>query len=189
MESNSANAANNTKLTPEERATAIRLLEESEKEFLAVVEGVADEQLDLKPSSDAWSIREIAEHVVLAEELLFGIIQRALASEPNPDWETATAGKEVTLENILAARVGRAAAPEAILPTHKMSRDDIIKRFKAGRARSYELIETTDASFKDRTFDNPYPVFGTLNAYQWFLYIPQHTFRHIKQITEVQQVV
>lgn len=174
------------KLTPQERASAIKLLQDSEKEFLALVENLTDEQWNFKPAPFKWSVGLTAEHIALSEGLLFGVTQQALAAKPNPDWETKTAGKEVNLERILAARAGRAQAPGSIQPMNKkMTRAEIMSLFKEGRARSMKFIETTDASFRDHTVDHPFPIFGTLNAYQWFLYIPQHHIRHNKQIVEV----
>jgi hypothetical protein len=38
---------------------------------------------------------------------------------------------------------------------------------------------------KQYTVEHPFPVFGTLNAYQWLIYVPLHTMRHDKQIAEV----
>ena len=179
-------ATSDPKLTPEERTSAIKLLGDSQKEFIALVENLTDEQWSFKPAPFKWSVGETAEHIALAEGLLFGVVQQTLASKPNPDWETKTQGKEAALERILAARTGRAQSPGAIQPMNKkMTRAEVMTLFKEGRARSMKFIETTDASFKDHTFDNPFPVFGTLNAYQWFLYIPQHNLRHNKQIAEV----
>jgi DinB family protein len=179
-------AAGDPKITPDERAAAVKLLKDSEKEFLGLVEQLTDEQWNFKPAPFKWSVGQTAEHIALAEARLFGVVQQALASNPNPDWETKTTGKEVALERILAARTGRAQAPGAIQPINKpMTRAEIMSSFKEGRTRTMKFIETTDASFKDHTIDNPFPAFGTLNAYQWFLYIPQHTSRHNKQIVEV----
>jgi hypothetical protein len=38
---------------------------------------------------------------------------------------------------------------------------------------------------KEHTVDHPFPIFGTLNAYQWLIYIPLHNMRHDQQIAEV----
>jgi hypothetical protein len=38
---------------------------------------------------------------------------------------------------------------------------------------------------KEHTLPHPFPIFGTLNAYQWLIYVPLHTIRHDKQIAEV----
>jgi hypothetical protein len=178
--------AGDGKLTPEEKAKAIKMLIDSEKEFLSYVEKLSDAQWNARPIPFKWTVGETAEHIALAEGLLFNAVERALASPMNPDWETKSAGKEKILDNLLAARQGRAAAPEPIQPLkRKMSRAEIMALFKEGRAKSMKFIESTDRPLKAHTLDHPFPVFGTLNAYQWFLYIPAHNLRHNKQIAEV----
>ena len=178
--------ASDGKLTPDEKAKAIKMLAESEKEFLSFVEKLSDAQWNARPMPFKWTVGETAEHIALSEGLLFGAMERALAAPANPDWETKSAGKEKILDNLLAARQGRAAAPEPIQPLkRKMSRADIMALYKEGRAKSVKFIESTDRPLKAHTLDHPFPVFGTLNAYQWFLYIPAHNLRHNKQIAEI----
>ncbi|MFY9555852.1 MAG: DinB family protein [Blastocatellia bacterium] len=174
------------KMTPEEKAKAIKMLNDSQTELLSYVEKLTDAQWDYRPAPFKWTVGETAEHIALAEGLLFSAMERALANPINPDWETKTAGKEAKLDNLLAARMGKAQAPEPIQPLkRKMSRADIMKLLKEGRAKSLKFIETTDLPLKAHTLDHPFPVFGTLNAYQWFLYIPAHNLRHNKQIAEI----
>jgi uncharacterized damage-inducible protein DinB len=174
------------KLTPEERAKAIKMLNDSQSEFLSYVEKLTDAQWNARPMPFKWTVGETAEHIALAEGLLYGAMERALAAPVNPDWETKTAKKEAILDNLLAARKGKAQAPEPIQPLNrKMSRAEIMALFKEGRAKSMKFIETTDLPLKAHTLDHPFPVFGTLNAYQWFIYIPEHNFRHNKQIAEI----
>jgi uncharacterized damage-inducible protein DinB len=173
-------------LTPEERARAVKMLLESQKEFLSYVEKLTDEQWNARPIPFKWTAGETAEHIALSEGLLFGAMERALAAPINPDWETKSAGKEKILDNLLAARQGKAQAPEPIQPLkRKMSRAEIMTMYKEGRAKTLKFIETTDLPMKAHTLDHPFPIFGTLNAYQWLLYIPAHNLRHNKQIAEV----
>jgi len=174
------------KLSPEEKAKAIKMLQDSQKELLSYVEKLTDEQWNARPVPFKWTVGETAEHIALSEGLLFGAVERALASPVNPDWETKSAGKEAILDNLLAARRGKAQAPEPIQPLkRKMSRAEIMTLYKEGRAKTLKFIETTDLPLKAHTLDHPFPVFGTLNAYQWLLYIPAHNLRHNKQIAEV----
>jgi hypothetical protein len=86
---------------------------------------------------------------------------------------------------VLAGRKGRAQAPESIVPTGKLSREELIKKFKDARAKTLKFTEETKVALKAQTLDHPFPVFGTLNAYQWLIYIPLHNIRHNKQIEEV----
>ena len=104
---------------------------------------------------------------------------------PNPDWETKTRGKTEFLEKVMVDRSHKAQAPEAIQPQSKLSRDEVIQRYKEGRARAIKFIEETQVPLKEHTADHPFPVFGTLNAYQWLIYIPLHNMRHDQQIAEV----
>src|SRR5437870_9262258 len=104
------------KLTTEERAKAIKMLHDSENEFLGYVEKLSDAQWNFRPAPFKWTVGETAEHIALAEGLLFSAVERALAAPINPDWETKSAGKEPILDNILAARRGKANAPEPIQP-------------------------------------------------------------------------
>ena len=174
------------KISAEERAKAIKMLHDSQNELLSYIEKLSDAQWNFRPSPFKWTVGETAEHIALAEGLLFSAMERAIAAPVNPDWETKSANKEVILDKLLAGRQGKAQAPEPIQPLkRKMSRADIMTLLKDGRAKSLKFIETTDVPLKAHTLDHPFPVFGTLNAYQWFIYIPEHNFRHNKQIAEI----
>ena len=50
-------------LTKEERATAINYLKETEKNFLAAIDGVSDAQWEFKAAPERWSIAQTAERV------------------------------------------------------------------------------------------------------------------------------
>src|ERR1700684_3505017 len=102
-------------MTAEERTKAIGYLDESRKEFLAAIDGVTAEQWKWKPAPERWSVGETAEHIVLAEASLFGNVQKAIASPPNPAWEVKTKGKTEFIERVMAPRLGKATAPEPIV--------------------------------------------------------------------------
>jgi len=174
------------KITPEERAKAIKILNDAHNETLSYIVKLSDEQWNFRPAPFKWTVGETAEHIALADGLLFSAMERALATPINPDWEAKSAGKEAVLDNLLAARKGKAQAPEPIQPLkRKMSRPEIMALLKENHDKSLQFIETTDLPLKAHTLDHPFPVFGTLNAYQWFLYIPAHNLRHNKQIAEI----
>lgn len=172
-------------LTKEERAKAIKMLHDSEKEFLDLVSKLTDEQWSYKPSPFRWSAGEVAQHIMLSEGLLFGTVERAMASPVNPDWKTKTDGKNDFLEKVLVSRERRAQAPEPIRPLSKISRAEVMSRFKESRAKTLKFIEETNAPMKAHTVEHPFRVFNTLNAYQWLIYIPLHNLRHNQQIAEV----
>lgn len=171
-------------MTQEERDKVIRLLKQSQEEFLGYIDGLSEAQWTFKAAPDRWSIGETAEHIVLAEGLLFASVQKALASPPNPDWQAQTEKKTAFLERVMLDRSHKAQAPEAIKPLG-MTRAQVIERYKAARAKTMQFAETTDLPLKELTAVHPFPVFNTLNAYQWLIYIPLHNLRHDMQIAEV----
>lgn len=178
-------ASEDPTMTAEDRAKVIKLLNESHKQTLDLMEGLSQEQLKFKPAPEKWSVLEVAEHIWMAEGLLFGAVEKALAEKQNPEWETKTKGKTEFLERVMVSRDRKAQAPESIVPTGKLTRDEAIAKLKESRAKTLKFAGETKLPLKAHTLDHPFPVFGTLNAYQWLIYIPLHNIRHNKQIEEV----
>ena len=175
--------APDARITNEERSKALKWLEESRQEFLSAIEGVSEPQWKWKPAPERWSVGEVAEHIVIAEASQFANVQKAIRSAPNPAWEDQTKGKTERLEAVLAPRLGRVQAPEAIVPKGGMTLAQVLERFERQRVEMVKFARETDAPLKQYTIDNPF--FGTLNAYHWLIYAPLHTMRHDKQIAEV----
>jgi DinB superfamily len=175
----------NAHISTEERARVLRWLEESHTEFFAEIDGVSDQQWNWKPAPERWSVGETSEHIVLAEALLFNFIQRALAGPPNPGWEEQTKGKTEFLIQVMASQEGKAAAPQPLVPCERVTRVEVKERFATKRTDIVKFTSETHLALKGFTLAHPFPVFGTLNAYQWLIYVPLHTLRHNKQIAEL----
>lgn len=173
------------RLTEPERDKAIELLLRSQKEFLDAVENLSDAQWSYKPAPERWSVAEVAEHLMLAEASFFATVEGTLAQKPDPGWQSRTAGKTEFLERALLNRQVKAQAPEPLQPRRDLTRAEILSRFKNARARTLKFIKETNVPLKAYTRDHPFPIFGTLNAYQWLIYIPLHNLRHNQQIAEV----
>ena len=173
------------KMTKEERAKLIQWLNDSQAETIAAVEKLSDAQWNWKAAPERWSVAECVEHIMLAESTLMGAAQRALAAPVNPDWVEKTKGKAEFIENVMVKRLGKAQAPESIVPSGKLTRAELMQKLREARARTLEFAKTTDLPLKAHTTEHPFPVFGTLNAYQWVIYIPLHNIRHNQQIAEV----
>jgi len=170
--------AADAQMTTEERAKVLRWLEESRQEFYAAIEGLTGEQWKWKPAPERWSVGETAEHIVLAEAALFANVQKAIARPSNPDWEEKTKGKTEFIERVMAPRLGKAQAPEPLVPAAGLTQAQVRERFEKQRAAVVKFAAETGIALKQHTTEHPFPVFGTLNAYQWLIYVPLHTMRH-----------
>jgi hypothetical protein len=173
------------RLSAEERTQLLKWLDESHKEFFAAIDGVSDAQWKWKPAPERWSVGETAEHIVLAEALLFDFVRKAMAAPPNPAWEEQTKGKTELLVRVMPSRQGKAVAPEPIVPHEGLNRAQVRERFEKQRIDIVKFAGETGVALKEHTVVHPFPIFNTLNAYQWLIYIPLHTIRHDKQIAEV----
>ena len=177
--------AADARMTAEERTKVINWMDESRKEFLAAIDGVTEEQWKWKPAPERWSVGETAEHIVLAEGALFENVQKAIGSAPNPAWEEKTKGKTELIERVMAPRLGKAQAPDPIVPTGKLTQAEVRERFEKQSAEIETFAKETQVELKQYTVEHPFAFFNTLNAYQWLIYVPLHTMRHDKQIAEV----
>lgn len=171
-------------LTAEERAHLIQLLRDSQDEFLRLTAGLTDAQWTTKPTPDQWSVQEAAEHLVVGEKGLLAKAKEALAGPPHQDWEEQDARKTRFLDRALPDRSHKVTAPEPLRPHRAWTREESIALYQRGRAHTIQFVTEIDGPLKDHTAEHPFPVFNTLNAYQWLLYIPLHNIRHNQQIAE-----
>jgi hypothetical protein len=179
--------AADARMTPEERTKVLNWLEESRKEFLSAIDGVNEQQWKWKPVPERWSVGEIAEHVVLAEASQFGNVKKAISLPANPAWDEETKGKTERLVAILAPRLGKAQAAEAIVPKGEITLSQVRERFERQRSEIVKFATETDLPLKQYTLNNAF--FGTLNGYHWLIYALLHTMRHVKQIAEVKGTI
>lgn len=174
-------------LTQAERDKAIAELEGSKQMFLDATKGLSAAQWNFKSTPDRWSIAECAEHIALAEGFIFGRVTDGVMKTPlTPEKRDATKGKDELILKIVQDRSHKATAPEPIDPTKRpMTAEDSVKLFLESRAKSEDFIKTTQEDLRDHMYDHPVPAIGTLDAYQWVMFMSGHTRRHTLQILEV----
>jgi hypothetical protein len=177
--------ASDPHMTAAERDQLIKYLNDSQAEFAKAVSGLSDAQWKWKSAPERWSVGECAEHIMLAEGLLFAKAQEAIKNPATAEWETATKGKTEILLQVMAPRLGKAKAPEDIVPSGTLDRSTTMRRFVEVRGITLKFVEDTKLPLKEHLAEHPFPIFNPLNAYQWVLYIPLHNMRHDKQIEEV----
>ena len=134
-------------MTAKERAHLIKLLQDSQKEYLSYVENVSEAQWNWKPGQDRWSVGETAEHILLAEGSLFSAMDRAVAAPRNPDWEKSTAGRAELLERALLDRNHKAVSPESIRP-QGLSKNRGDSQVQRGARKDHRVCSGHAASFE-----------------------------------------
>jgi hypothetical protein len=178
-------------LTDEEHKKIIDLLDESHDLLIGLTSGLTDEQWNFKQNDKRWSVGECAEHIIRSEEVLLQAAVIALAKEPNKEWREATKGKTELLENVMPNRrpmgQGGATAPFEIRPSENWSRAKFFEEYYKIRGQVRAMVETIDRPIKEYTEEHPFPIFNTLSAHDWIIYVPLHTIRHSRQMIEVME--
>ncbi len=178
-------SASDASITKEDRAEAVKALQASRAAYKEALKDVTLEQWKWKPAPDRWSVGEVAEHIALGEGLLFARVLEAVNAPANPAWEEKTKDKLAFLARIMPNRQGKAKSPLEIEPKGNLTKEETFAIFEKNRMPIEKFVEETQVPWKEHTSEHPFPIFNTLNAQQWFMYIPWHTQRHLKQIAEV----
>lgn len=182
-------SAGDPQITPEERAKLIKYLQDSETEFIALLDGLTEAQWVWKASPERWSVAETARHILISEDYLFDQASLAMKTPADPDWESKTAAKTALLERVLPDRSRKVQAPEPLNPAGgaPLTREQVLASFREKRARTVRFAETTALPLREHLTKGLFPIFDPLNVYQFVLYIPLHNLRHNKQIAEVKE--
>jgi DinB superfamily len=172
-------------LTKEEHDRAIDYLKQTQKDFLAAIDGVSEAQWKFKASPDRWSIAETAEHIALAEQMIWELVTGKIMKSPAaPEKRAEVAGKEETIMKVIPDRSRKAQAPERLQPTGRWAtRAELMKDFEA--IRGQEIVYLTETKEDLRNHFEEHPFLKTMDAYQWLLFNGAHSKRHTAQILEV----
>ena len=178
-------AAAPASLTKEERDQAIEYLKQTQKDFLASIEGVSDAQWKFKAAPERWSIAETAEHIALAEQLIWDLINdKIMKSPPAPEKQAEVKGKEEIILTKIPDRSRKAQAPEQLRPTGKWAtKAALVKDFQATRETEIKYVTETKEDLRSHFGDHP--AMKTMDAWQWLLFNGAHCKRHTAQIQEV----
>ncbi|HEX8749259.1 MAG TPA: DinB family protein [Pyrinomonadaceae bacterium] len=151
---------------------------------LEEVEGARDGQESLRPSPDAWSVAEIAEHLAIIEERLSRLfpvmLSKAEAGGLQRDGDRPFQPVSVAHLVERSARE-KYIAPETARPTGSVPIADSLARLERSREAirallpRLEMLDLTDVTY-------PHPAFGPMSAYQWLIFIGAHEDRHLRQI-------
>jgi hypothetical protein len=129
-------------------------------------------------------VKECAEHIILAEDYIFGASQQILKSPVVDRPERSNAQVDHMLVAGVQDRSQKATAPEPIVPAGKFATpQEAAREFTKRRDHSIEYVKTTQDDLRVHVADGPA---GKMDAYQFLLLMASHSARHTAQIREVE---
>ena len=172
-------------LTKDERERGLSELQATRKLFLESVAGLSEAQWNFKPAPEVWSVAEVAEHIAVSEDTIFGLItERIMKSPAEPDKKAEVQGKDQIILEKVVDRSVKVQAPEMLRPTHRFaSQQALLDHFKESRDRTIAYVANTQDDLRSHFGDHP--LLKTLDGYQWLLLLSAHSHRHTLQIEEV----
>jgi hypothetical protein len=170
-------------LTPQERDTLLKHLDQTRQAFLASIAGVSEAQWKFKAAPDRWSIAEVAEHIAVSETTILQLVTDRVLKSPAAPRDPNAVSDAKLLEGLLD-RTSKFQAPEMLRPASRWAtRDALAKDFAAAREKTAAYVRSTTDDLHGHSA--PHPVFKTLDGYQWILLLSGHAARHTAQIEEV----
>ncbi len=172
-----------TSLSAGERRQALQLLGDARTAVQAAMKLTAAQRA-WKPAPDKWSVDECLEHITVTEELLSGMVPKALGGPRNPASRADIKVVDAEVVGGVKDRSRKFNAPEMLVPTHRFKEVGALEAaFNKVHGSIEELVKTSAADWRGRV--SPHPAFGALDTYQWVLLAAGHTLRHCAQIEEV----
>ncbi len=170
--------AQSGKISPEEKEFLVNFLKVTQDDLLTTISKVDAQQWTERPEDGGWSVADCMEHVIMAEQAVFGQVKEALAS---------TADNEQNTKHLDAWLIGkitdRGVKVQTPLPPQEngKSKQEMIDELKASRENIIAFVEE-DHEMRNHFGRSPY---GPADAYQLLLVIAAHSMRHTAQVTEV----
>ena len=167
-------------MTPGERQRLVAHLEMTESWLASELDGLSDAQLTFKMTPESWSIKDVAEHLAIAEPQYWTNLEASLQGAGEGRVEAGGHRRADALvrhrphEPPADRRGARAARPVSRAPRRRWRRSASCARRCSRRRR------TSQEDFRGRAFMG-----GGQDVYQWFLMISTHSQRHILQIREI----
>jgi DinB superfamily len=166
-------------MTPGERQRLIAHLQMTEDWLVGELEGLSDAQLTFKMTPESWSIKDVAEHLAIAEPQYWTNLEASLKTPVKSGWKPEATDEGMLwygIDRTNRQRTGEARVPHGQFPNAQAS----LASFRKLRATMLSTAKASQEDFRGRSFMG-----GGQDVYQWFLMISTHSQRHILQIREI----
>ncbi len=172
-------------LTKEERHALLQSLQKTDQELSEIVQEITPAQWEYKPAADRWSIREVAEHILVSEQAFRNLITTQLMEGPAPTGDNSQ-DESAKISKFMNDRSQRFQAPDFALPTGRWpSQQAFLDAWEQTRGETMEFVEDTELDLHGHTLQHP--AFGMIDGNEWLTAMTSHAERHLLQIREVMQ--
>ena len=166
-------------MTPGERQRLIAHLQMTEDWLVGELEGLSDAQLTFKMTPESWSIKDVAEHLAIAEPQYWTNLEESLKTPVKSGWKPEATDEGMLwygIDRTEHNKTGAARVPDGRFSTAQ----DALDSFRKLRRTMLDVAKRSQDDLRGRSYMG-----SSQDLYQWFLMISTHAQRHILQIREV----
>lgn len=161
-------------------------------DFLGDARAEVLQAVDANPPDPAdperWSVADNLEHLRIVETGVSRLIHVTISRHPGPmPLEDQTTSMLHSIDHCRLLDRGRRklAAPALVQPLRNRPRPEALSDLLASRARLVQTLGECNGVALGQ-FNYPHLTLGTLDLYQWLVFVGQHERRHAAQIRELQ---
>ena len=163
------------------------ILDDTRASLKDAIAGIPAEKHRIRPAGDRWSVAEVVEHLGMVETrialMLSDKIEAARQAGLSPETDTTPVSPSLDIAGVIN-RSKPITASEASQPRAGLSTDDGLQLLADRRASLRHAVIAADGLALG-TVELPHARLGSLNVYQWLIFLAGHEARHTDQIREV----
>ena len=166
-------------------------LDDTRDSLRRAIAGIPAEKHAIRPSHDRWSVAEVIEHLGIVETRIATLLSEKIGAAREAGLAAETEVTPVAPMLDIKGVIDRSkpiTASEASQPRAGLSTDDGLKVLSDRRAALREAVTAADGLALG-SVEIPHARLGTLNVYQWLIFLAGHEARHTEQIREVARSV
>ena len=174
--------------TEDQRKFLIAQLESSQRELIAEVEKLSEEQLHFRPDTAKWSVAQVVEHLAVQEEHLHWDL---LYNQYTPE-QPELARKARTDDRAFlayATDAARGEAPWLALPLGRFgTKEELLAYFNRFRNQVIRFVRETPTDFRVHFIYRPKEagIWHRVDLHQYTLGFVAHTQRHTNQVRRIE---
>ncbi len=168
--------------TEKDREFALKYANDTREDFVKQLTGLSDTQLNFRAAEGRWTIGEIAEHIIVVENALRGMVEGVMKS-PVPACKDEFRVNDVAIILSITNRQQKFTAPEQVRPNGRWKTvPDLLTNFESTRKTSVDYMKNMKDDMRSHFGNMP---FGKIDAFQSYLFMIGHSERHLAQLKEV----
>lgn len=167
-----------------ELASSLRALDAARESFLVRVRGVSDAQRRYRAAPGSWSMIEVTEHLVLAEEKsLLGMLK---GPAPGVTVTPMARARMVMVRIVMRTSIRLKVPVSRVVPQGDATLPELEARWSAARRGLEDAIEPVaiegagDARFR-------HPIAGWVTAKEGVAFLAEHIGHHARQLERIRR--